>query len=154
MPTTSVILGVLSRVPSLQEHGSEWVIQGDFFPKFLRVTIILCHFKGWSHQPYHPCKPSNKRKCEVENESQHVPAAGESMQPGWSARDWGFTHTLTMCICVEKPLLWHRGLLTQSSFFFFFKLTILTASLSWCRADSTVCVHSCCAIWTLSNLLN
>lgn len=48
----------------------------------------------------------------------HQQYASRINAAGWSLKDWGFTHMLTMCICVEKPLLWHGGSLTQSGFFF------------------------------------
>lgn len=100
----------------------------------------------WSHRLYHPCKPSTSAICQQNQCSRVI-----------IERLWGFTHTLTMCICVEKPLLWHGGSLTQSGFFFFnwrFSLHPFTGALRASLADSTVCVHSCCAIWGRSNLLN
>lgn len=141
LPNLNVILGVLSLVPSLQEHGSEWVIQWDFFPKFLWVTIIVGILNGWSHQPYHPRKTSTSTMCQqLENQCSRVISQGL----------WGFTHTLTMCICVEKPLLWHGGLLTQSGFFFF-KLSILTASLYWC-SEGFPCRFHCVCTQLLCNM--
>lgn len=61
----------------------------------------------WSHRLYHPCKPSTSAICQQNQCSRVI-----------IERLWGFTHMLTMCICVEKPLLWHGGSLTQSGFFF------------------------------------
>lgn len=81
-------------------HWSEWEIRQDFF--FFPKTL-------WVLKPrlYHPCKPSTSAICQQNQCSRVI-----------IERLWGFTHMLTMCICVEKPLLWHGGSLTQSGFFF------------------------------------
>lgn len=149
MPTTSIILGVMSLVPSLQEHMSEWVIQWDFFPKSLWVTIILYILQGRSHQPYHPCKPSTPVMCQqLENQCSRVISEGLLRF---------HTHANYVHLCWKATALARRPSDSIRVFFFLnsqFSLHPFTGALRASPADSTVCVHSCCAIWARSNLLN
>lgn len=120
-------------------HWSEWEIRQDLFfcPKTLWVL-----------------KPPTISPVQTQYIS-NMPA--ESMQPGDHWKTLRFhTHANYVHLCWKATALARR--LSDSIRIFFlnwrFSLHPFTGALRASLADSTVCVHSCCAIWGLSNLLN
>lgn len=107
----------------------------------LESDAVFARTRVWTSDPVRLLSKRNScrwlylsafRRAESINRVAHANRAHRPRASSWrnqcswviSERLWGFTHTLTMRICVEKPLLWHGGLLTQSFFLFFFLANI------------------------------